>query len=151
MFFEEQGIWRSYIIFLDIINSQNPIVIVYDKRSKREYTEQLQKVHDSKEKIYTFDEILLKFKKILLNYPKERLEVVEVQSLLEEEWQSIIIKNSVSIFPYRFIRIFYRKKEPVNYLEGLEREQYFINIEYEMIFDIPGLLYFIDIFTRILN
>jgi hypothetical protein len=152
MVFEEAGIWKFYLAFLDIINSQNHIVIVYDKRSKEEYTLELKKIPENQRKdIYTFDEILIIFRNILLKYPKEKIEIVEVESLLEEEWQNFLIKNSVSIFPCRFIRVFYRKKEPVFYLEGLEREQNFVNVDYEMILDISSLLRFIDIFIRILN
>jgi hypothetical protein len=152
MVFEEAGIWKFYLAFLDIINSQCHIVIVYDKRSKEEYSSELKKIpEDQRKNIYTFDEILIIFKNILLRYPKEKIEIVEVESLLKEEWQNFLIKNNVSLFPCRFIRVFYRKKEPEFYLEGLKREQNFVNVDYEMILDISSLLRFIDIFIRILN
>ena len=151
MVFEERGIWRLYIHFLDIINSPNHIVIVYDKRSKELYREQLERTpKKEKDMIYTFDEILEMFKNTLLSYPKEKVEIIEVQDLLEERWQDFIIKNSFRLLPCRFIRIFYRENQ-IDYLEGLESEQNFINIEYEMILDLSGLLYFMDIYLRILN
>jgi hypothetical protein len=152
MVFEEAGIWKFYLAFLDIINSQCHIVIVYDKRSKEEYTLELKKIpEDQRKDIYTFDEILKIFRNILLKYPKEKIEIVEVENLLKEEWQNFLIKNSISIFPCRFIRVFYRKKKSVLFLEGLEREQNFVNVYYEMILDISSLSRFIDIFLRILN
>jgi hypothetical protein len=152
MIFEEAGIWKFYLAFLDIINSQCHIVIVYDKRSKEDYTLELKKIpEDQRRDVYTFDEILIIFRHILLKYPKEKIEIVEVENLLKEEWQNFLIKNSISLLPWRFIRVFYRKKNPVLFLEGLEREQNFVNVYYEMILDISSLLRFIDIFLRILN